>query len=127
MKRRHEYSKRLIGENLKKARERRGLTVEDVREYLQLGSVQAIYKYESGQSYPPADTLLALMELYDVERKDLIYKQLIQSEELSSYAHWSLFADQWASMCIQLDIGWKNELLQEHMWTVSHYAARLCR
>lgn len=50
MRHRREYNKALIGKNLKRARERQGLTVEDVREYLCLGSVQAIYKYEAGLS-----------------------------------------------------------------------------
>lgn len=63
---------RLIGQNLKHLRKAKGLSVEEVREYLCLGSVQAVYKYEKGKSYPPADTLLALMELYGAEVKDII-------------------------------------------------------
>ena len=78
MRHRREYNKALIGKNLKRARERQGLTVEDVREYLCLGSVQAIYKYEAGLSYPTADTLLALMELYHIDRVDLLCRQLAQ-------------------------------------------------
>ena len=35
---------KVIGENLKRLREAKSLSVKDVQEYLRLGSVQAIYK-----------------------------------------------------------------------------------
>lgn len=72
MRRRPEYDRKLIGRNLRRLREAKGLSVDEVRNYLCLGSVQAIYKYEEGKSYPPADNLLALMELYEAELKDVI-------------------------------------------------------
>jgi len=69
---RPEYDMKVIGANLRSLREENGLTVEEVRAYLCLGSVQAVYKYERGVSYPPADTLFALMELYSAELADII-------------------------------------------------------
>ena len=72
MRQRPEYDKKLIGSNLKHLRESKKISVEDVRKYLCLGSVQAVYKYEKGISYPPADTLLALMELYEADIEDII-------------------------------------------------------
>ncbi|MBR1702254.1 MAG: helix-turn-helix transcriptional regulator [Lachnospiraceae bacterium] len=72
MGKRREYDPEVVGQNLKRLREERGFTVEEIREYLCLGSVQAVYKYENGKSYPAADTLLALMELYDVKVQDLV-------------------------------------------------------
>lgn len=69
---RPEYDMASIGQNLRKLREARHLTVEEVREYLCLGSVQAVYKYERGKSYPQADTLFALMELYEADLFDII-------------------------------------------------------
>ena len=44
MRQRREYDAGLVGRNLKRLREKKRLSVEDVREYLCLGSVQAIYK-----------------------------------------------------------------------------------
>ena len=105
MRHRREYNKAIIGKNLKRARERHGLTVEDVREYLQLGSVQAIYKYESGLSYPPADTLLALMELYDMDRLDLLCRQLTQCIELEKCAHWNIIVQPQQPMQLQVNVG----------------------
>ncbi len=68
---RPEYDMKVIGYNLKRLREEKHLSVEDVRQYLCLGSVQAVYKYEKGIGYPQADTLLALMELYEADIYDL--------------------------------------------------------
>lgn len=77
MRYRREYDIKLVGRNLKRLREKKKLSVEDVREYLCLGSVQAIYKYEEGRNYPQADTLFALMELYGAEFRELTYEQPI--------------------------------------------------
>lgn len=81
MKYRTEYDLKVIGKNLKRLREKHQMTVEQLREYLCLGSVQAIYKYEAGVGYPQADTLLALMELYGVGVNDIVK---CQEGELSS-------------------------------------------
>ncbi len=69
---RPEYDMKIVGKNLKRLRVAKNLSVDEVREYLGLGSVQAIYKYEEGKSYPPADTMLALMELYEANLYDMI-------------------------------------------------------
>ena len=100
MKHRPEYDRNLIGKNLRRLREAKNLSVEEVKEYLRLGSVQAIYKYESGQSYPQTDTMFALMELYEAELNDIIrepqdekdvYKRQVQplKKELNSPNHFS--------------------------------------
>lgn len=69
---RREYDFKVIGNNLKKLRMKNNLTAENVREYMQLGTVQAVYKWERGDCLPQADSLLALMELYGVNRIDMI-------------------------------------------------------
>ncbi len=72
MKHRPEYDIKLIGRNLKRFRKAKKLSINEVREYLRLGSVQAIYKYESGSNYPPADAMFALMKLYEISLGDLL-------------------------------------------------------
>lgn len=69
---RREYDLQMIGDNLRRLRQQKHLSVEEVREYLRLGSVQAVYKYERGLSYPQADTMFALMELYEATLYDII-------------------------------------------------------
>ena len=82
---RPEYDMKVIGQNLKRLRVAKNLSVDDVREYLCLGSVQAIYKYEKGKSYPQADTMFALMELYEANLYDIIKDH--EEDEQSSSVH----------------------------------------
>ncbi len=71
MRKRREINIGVFGYNLRFYRQLRGYRVEEVKEYLCLGSVQVIYKWESGKCFPQADTLMALAELYQVELRDL--------------------------------------------------------
>lgn len=75
MKHRPEYNNKLIGKNLRRCRQAKNLSVEQVREYLRLGSLQAIYKWEEGRGYPQADTMFALMELYGIGLPDLLREE----------------------------------------------------
>ncbi len=68
----------VIGENLRRLREEKHLSVKYVKEYLRLGSVQAIYKYESGKGYPQADTMFAMMQLYGANIDDIVSKHEIK-------------------------------------------------
>lgn len=83
MRYRPEYDMKLIGRNLKRLREMKNLSVEEVRRYLRLGSVQAVYKYEEGKSYPQTDNMLALMELYEADLDDII-REHEESRQMSS-------------------------------------------
>ena len=74
MRKRPKYDMKIIGENLRRLRCEKGLSVEEVREYLCLGSVQAIYKYEQGKGYPQTDTMFALMDLYKASLDDIVRK-----------------------------------------------------
>lgn len=104
---RPEYNMKLIGQNLKRLREAKNLTVEQVREYLCLGSVQAVYKYEQGKGYPQADTMFALMELYEADLHDITCSYE-ESEELSSF-----FAEEcflvWFWVICKIQIGKNKE------------------
>ena len=85
---RPEYDMKQIGQNLRRLRISKKLSVEDVRKYLCLGSVQAIYKYEKGKCCPQADTMFALMELYEAGLKDIIgFKE--EGDEPSSVVMWN--------------------------------------
>ena len=87
MRHRPEYDLKVIGDNLKRLRKKNGFSVEEVREYLQMGTVQAIYKYERGAGYPPADTLLALMDLYHADYHDIVEEHTaedVSKEEMAT-------------------------------------------
>lgn len=75
MNTRPEYNFKVIGNNLKTLRLANNLSVEDVRDYMQLGTVQAVYKWERGDGLPQADTLIALMQLYGENRIDKLVEE----------------------------------------------------
>lgn len=56
--------KRETGINLRKIMDERNLTVKDVQQYLELGSVQSVYHWLNGISMPTIDNLYALRELF---------------------------------------------------------------
>lgn len=55
-----------IGRKIKAARERAGLTQEDLAERMEV-SRQAVSKWENGSSEPSTANLLALAKLYGVD------------------------------------------------------------
>lgn len=69
------YDMRASGENMRKIRMERSLSVEKVRQYMEFESVQAVYKWEKGRCFPAADNLLALAELYGVGPGELLVKE----------------------------------------------------
>ena len=71
MKFRPEYDPKVIGRNLRRLREKKNLSVNDVSKYMYL-SPAAIYKHEEGKGFPKSDTLLALMDLYEADLHDII-------------------------------------------------------
>ncbi len=52
------------GERIKELRKARHLKVEDIAEYMGFGSVQAVYKWQRGESLPTVDNLYALSRLF---------------------------------------------------------------
>lgn len=77
---RPEYDMVAMGKKMQYYRKLRNLSVEDVRQYMQFSSVQAIYKWENGKCLPSADNLLALAELYDVNPTVLMPKRTVNRE-----------------------------------------------
>ena len=93
MKYRPEYDKELIGKNLRRCRQEKGFSVEQVREYLRIGSIQAIYKWEEGKSYPQTDTMFALMELYEIGIQELLYKETEEMQIDTCTEKYAMFAE----------------------------------
>ena len=64
--------KQKTGVNLRRIMDQRGLTVKDVQQYLNLGSVQSIYHWLNGISMPTIDNLYALSELFQMPVDDML-------------------------------------------------------
>lgn len=52
------------GERIKELRKENHLTVEEVSSYMGFESVQAVYKWQRGDSLPTVDNLYALSQLF---------------------------------------------------------------
>ncbi|WP_195571952.1 helix-turn-helix domain-containing protein [Paenibacillus sp. 1001270B_150601_E10] len=68
-----------FNEKLVQLRKERGMTQESLADLLKV-SRQAISKWESGQSYPEMDKLIALSELYGVTLDSLVKDQDVQKD-----------------------------------------------
>ena len=60
------------GENIRRLRLARGLTVRDVQEYFGFEEPQAIYKWQRGKSLPTVDNLYALAGLLEVPMDQIL-------------------------------------------------------
>ena len=60
------------GQNIKRIMLRRGLTVRDVQEFLELSTPQSIYHWFDGRNMPTVDNLYALSELFQVPVDEMI-------------------------------------------------------
>ena len=64
--------KRATGTQLRRLMDTRGITVKDVQQYLELGSVQSIYHWLNGSSMPTIDNLYALSGLFQVTIDEIV-------------------------------------------------------
>ena len=70
------------GENIRRLRLARGLTVRDVQRWFGFEEPQAIYKWQRGESLPTVDNLYALGSLLDVPMDRI----LVPREQLHIYS-----------------------------------------
>ncbi|MCD7709097.1 MAG: helix-turn-helix domain-containing protein [Clostridiales bacterium] len=61
------YDVKRTGENLRRIRRMCGYSAEEVRRFVGVGTVQAIYKWERGDCLPGLEAFFSLAELYGVE------------------------------------------------------------
>ncbi|MBQ2699828.1 MAG: helix-turn-helix transcriptional regulator [Clostridia bacterium] len=54
------------GENIRKIRKQRGITVRQLQEIFGFSTPQAIYKWQQGTALPTVDNLLVLANVLDV-------------------------------------------------------------
>lgn len=66
------------GENIRRLRRERGLTVRDLQAFFGFEEPQAIYKWQRGKSLPSVDNLYALSVILDVSMDDIIVSRTIR-------------------------------------------------
>ena len=60
------------GANIRRLRQTKGLSVQDLQQFFGFEEPQAIYKWQRGQSLPTVDNLYALSALLDVPMNDIL-------------------------------------------------------
>ena len=60
------------GINLHRIMDKRGITPKDMKEYLNLGSIQTVYNWCNGLNMPTVDNLYALSELFKIPMDALV-------------------------------------------------------
>lgn len=63
---------RETGINLHRIMDKRGITPKDIREYLNLTSVQSVYNWCNGLNMPTIDNLYALSQLLQVSIDEIV-------------------------------------------------------
>ena len=63
---------RETGINLHRIMDKRGITPKDIKEFLNLGSVQTVYNWCNGHNMPTIDNLYALSQLLQVSMDEMI-------------------------------------------------------
>ena len=64
------------GRRIRRLRESRGLSVPQIRDALQISSVQAVYKWERGENLPNIDNLYALSRLFGVRIDEMLVQEV---------------------------------------------------
>ena len=77
MEKRPEYDLKRTGEQIRRLRKERNISVDQIRQYMRFGSSQAIYKWEKGQCFPQADNLLALAKLFGVNPTEIMVEKSV--------------------------------------------------
>ena len=60
------------GDNIRRLRVERGLTVRDLQSYFGFEEPRAIYKWQKGESLPTVDNLYALGSLFEVPMDEIL-------------------------------------------------------
>ena len=63
---------RATGDNIKRLRLERGMTVREIQTYFGFEEPQAIYKWQKGQCLPTVDNLYALGRLFQVSMDEIL-------------------------------------------------------
>lgn len=61
------------GINLRRIMDKRGITPKDIKEYLNLTSVQSVYNWCSGINMPTIDNLYALSQWFEIPIDAIVY------------------------------------------------------
>ena len=82
---------RATGANIKRLRKEKGITVQQIADFMGFTEPVAVYKWQRGDSLPSTDNLLALSKLMKCSMEDI----LVEDDEMSSfilYEYWKYYS-----------------------------------
>ena len=68
------------GERIRELRKAKGLTIQDISDYMGFTCGQAVYKWQRGETLPTVDNLYALSVLFETSMEDIIIPRERQEE-----------------------------------------------
>ena len=74
------------GINIKRLRKQKGITVQQIADFMGFTEPVAVYKWQRGASLPSTDNLLALAKLMECTMEDI----LVEDDEMSSFILWKI-------------------------------------
>ena len=87
------------GENIRRLRLERGMTVRDLQNYFGFEEPRAIYKWQKGESLPTVDNLYALGTLFEVPMEQILIPVHVGlhriGEQQAEYCCSNLFSGYW--------------------------------
>lgn len=60
------------GQNIKSMREEKGMSVQNLADFMEFEAVQAVYNWQTGKSLPSLENLKILSELFDKPMEDIL-------------------------------------------------------
>ena len=72
------------GNNIRRLRIERGLTVRDIQSYFGFEEPQAIYKWQHGTAMPTIDNLVVLAAVLDVPMDEIIVIDVNRTKQISA-------------------------------------------
>lgn len=71
------------GENIKRLREERNISVTEIQIFLGLTNPQAVYQWQKGISLPTVDHLCALSHLFELSMNDILVLKDYNAENIT--------------------------------------------
>lgn len=72
---------RATGNNIRVLRKQKGITAQQIADFMGFSEPVAVYKWQRGDSLPTLDNLLALARLMECSMEDI----LVEDDEMSSF------------------------------------------
>ena len=82
------------GQQIKELRKKNKLSVEEVARFMGFESIQAVYKWQRGESLPTVDNLYALSQLFGTTIDEILIERK-EKDDSPSFFVWTLLLNRY--------------------------------